>query len=292
MSKEKSTAKAVIKNNEQYVVRKRQLVKLAKNDELKDIRLEENYMDEVLKHNWLIDSYIAKFGFVSEDAPENTLKAYKEAIKKNYPIVIPVQVLDDGEVVCFSHKCISTLTKSSGYITKMNINEVKELSINGTDEKIPTLDEALDCIKGKVPVIIDISNDGNIGKFEQKVADSLEQYIEKYKLFDSVAIMSLNPYTLEWFLTQAPWLPRILRSGKFKVKMFGSIKAKKLTKLKLYKIALPDYVCYNAKDLPCKYIKKVKPVGVIAYNVKSQNEYMEVAKYCDNIIFDGFEPSI
>ena len=292
MKKEKTSAKAVIKNNEQFVVRKKQLVKLAKNDELKDVRLEENYMDEVLKHNWLIDSYIAKYGYVSEDAPENTLKAYAAAIKKNYPILISVQQLDDGEIVCFSHKCLSTVTKESGYITKMSVNDVKELKVSGTNETIPTLEDALNYIKGKVPVIIDLSNDGNIGKFEQKVAEILEQYIDKYKLFDSVAIMSLNPYTLEWFLNQAPWFPRILRSGKFKVKMFGSIKAKQLTKLKLYKVALPDYVCYNAKDLPCKHIKKVKPVGVIAYNVKSQSEYMEVAKYCDNIVFDGFEPSI
>lgn len=292
MKKEKSLTKAVIKNNEQFVVRKKQLIDLAKNDELKDVRLEENYMEEVLKHNWLIDSYIAKHGYVTEDAPENTLKAYSQAIEKNYPIVISVQQLDDGEMVCFGYKTLSSVSKESGYITKMSLSEIKDITIGETQETIPTLEEALDHIKGQVPIIVDILNDGIVGKFEQKVSDLLEQYIDKYKLFDSVAIMSLNPYTLEWFLVQAPWFPRILRSGKFKVKMFGSIKAKKLTKLKLYKIALPDYICYNAKDMPCKYVKKVKPVGVIAYNVKTQNEYMDVAKYCDNIIFDGFEPSI
>lgn len=291
MSTEK-LKKAIVKCNEPFAVRKKQLVDLAKNDELKEIRLDENYMEDVLKHNWLIHSYIAKYGYVTEDAPENTLKAYGYAIEKNYPILIGVQMLDDGEIVCFSHKTLSSVTKESGYITKMSLGEIKELSLQDTEEKIPTLDEALEFIAGKVPVVIDIYNDGNVGKFEQKVSDTLDKYIEKYSLFDSVAIMSLNPYSLEWFLRQAPWYPRILRSGKFKVKMFGSIKAKKLTKLKLYKVALPDYVCYNSKDLPCKHIKKVKPVGILAFNVKTQNEYLEVAKHCDNIIFDGFEPSI
>lgn len=292
MKKENQVTKAVIKNNEQFVVRKKQLIDLAKNDELKDVRLDENYMETVLKHSWLIDSYIARYGFVTEDAPENTLKAYSQAIEKNYPIVIAVQQLDDGELVCFGYKTLSSVSKESGYITKKTLSEIKEITIGETNETIPTLEEALDHIKGQVPVIVDILNDGIVGRFEQKVSDMLESYIDKYKLFDSVAIMSLNPYSLEWFLTQAPWFPRILRSGKFKVKMFGSIKAKKLTKLKLYKIALPDYICYNAKDLPCKHIKKVKPVGVLAYNVKNQNEYMDIAKYCDNIVFDGFEPSI
>lgn len=290
--KSEKIKKAIVKNNEPFVVRKKQMINLTKNGELEDVRLEENYMEEVLKHNWIIDSYIAKFGYVTDDAPENTLASYKNAIDRNYPILISVQMIDDGEIVCFSHKTLASVTKESGYITKMSLSDIKELNIDNTTEKIPTLDEALDFIAGRVPVIIEIHNDGNVGKFEQKIADTLEKYIDKYNLFDSVAIMSLNPYSLEWFLSQAPWFPRILRSGKFKVKMFGSIKTKKLTKLKLYKIALPDYVCYNAKDLPCKYIKKVKPVGVLAFNVKTQNEYMNVAKFCDNIIFDGFEPCI
>ena len=291
MNQEKIT-KPIVKSNNPFIARKKHMLNLAKNDELKDVRLDEHYVEDVLKHNWLIDNYIAKYGYVTEDAPENTLKAYQNAIDLNYPILIGVQMIDDGEIVCYGYKTLSTITKESGYITKMSLNEIKEINLQDTEEKIPTLDEALEFIAGRVPVIIDIFNDGNVGKFEQKVADSLEKYIDKFNLFDSVAVMSLNPYSLEWFLTQAPWFPRILRSGKFKVKMFGSIKARHLTKLKFYKQALPDYICYNAKDLPCKHIKKVKPVGVIAFNVKSQNEYMDIAKYCDNIIFDGFQPSI
>lgn len=289
----KAEVKPVLKKiPTKYDDRKTKFKKLSKNNELNEIRLKNDYMDNVLQHSWLIDNYIAKFGLVSEDAPENTIKAYKNAIKKGYPILIQVQLLDDGEIVCFNGKVLSTTTKASGYLTKMSLDEIKEIKIGESQESIPTLQEALDAIAGKVPVVIDINNDGTVGKFEQKVADMLDDYIVKHNLFDSVAVMSLNPYTLEWFMAQAPWFPRILRSGKFKVKNYGSIKAKHLTKLKLFKIALPDFICYNAKDLPCRYVKRVKPVCVIAYNVRNQQEYIDVAKYCDNIVFTGFEPSI
>lgn len=285
--------KPILKNiPTKYDDRKTKFKRLYKNNELSKLRLKNDYVDNVLQHAWLIDNYIAKFGFVEEDAPENTIKAYKNAIKKGYPILIQVQMLDDGEIVCFNGKVLSTTTKASGYISKLTLDELKEIKICDTNETIPTLEEALNVIAGKVPVVIDINNDGTVGKFEQKVSDILDDYIVKHNLFDSVAVMSLNPYTLEWFLAQAPWFPRILRSGKFKVKMYGSIKAKQLTKLKLFKIALPDFICYNAKDLPNRYVKHVKPVCVIAYNVKNQQEYMEVAKHCDNIIFTGFEPCI
>ncbi len=275
-----------------YDDRKTKFKRLCKNNELCELRLKNDYVDNVLQHAWLIDNYIAKFGFVEEDAPENTIKAYKNAVKKGYPILIQVQMLDDGEIVCFNGKVLSTTTKASGYISKLTIDELKEIKIGDTNETIPTLEEALNAIAGKVPVIIDINNDGTVGKFEQKVSDILDDYIVNHNLFDSVAVMSLNPYTLEWFLEQAPWFPRILRSGKFKVKMYGSIKAKHLTKLKYFKIALPDFICYNAKDLPNRHVKHVKPVCVIAYNVRNQQEYMDVAKHCDNIVFTGFEPTI
>ena len=59
-----------------YDDRKTKFKRLCKNNELCELRLKNDYVDNVLQHAWLIDNYIAKFGFVDEDAPENTIKAY------------------------------------------------------------------------------------------------------------------------------------------------------------------------------------------------------------------------
>ena len=278
-------------NTENYLEHKKQVLSLQREGKLKNLRFDENYF-EIMKHSWLIDNYIARFGWSDEDVYENTIPAYQKAVKEGYPILIPVQMLDEGEIICFADNTLARVANVSGYVTKMSLAEIKEHNIKETNCTIPTLSEVLEEIKGKVPVIIDIYNECNVGKFEEKVRDEVEKYIEKYNLTDSVAIMSINPHTLQWFYINAPWLPRIIRSGVFKVKRYANLKGKKLTKLKLNKIANADYIAYNAKDLPCKYIKKQKPVGVLAYNVKSQEEYLAVAKYCDNIIFDSFRPEI
>ena len=89
-----------------------------------------------------------------------------------------------------------------------------------------------------------------------------------------------------------PYVPRILKSGKFEYKMYGSIPTKKLTKLKLYKITAADFICYSHEDLPYRAIRKHKPAGVIAHTVNTQNQYLKVAPHCDNIIFSGFKPYI
>lgn len=274
-----------------YLEHKNNVIRLQQEDKLKDLRFKNEYA-EVMKHGWLLDEYIAKFGWNDEEVYENTLSAYTKAVKAKHPILIPVQMLDDGNYICFADQTLARVAKVSGYITKMKLEEIKEHKIKDTDCEIPTLKEVLEAIKGKVPIIIDIYNESNVGKFEEGLFELVEGYINKNDLIDSVAIMSTNPYSLQWFYQHAPWLPRIIRSGKYKVKRYAGVKTKKLRKLKLCKVCNPDYIAYNSKDLPCKYIKKHHPVGVLAYNVKSQDEYQAVAKYCDNIIFDSFEPVI
>ncbi len=277
---------------DEYINHKKNIINLVKNGELDNLRQTDEYID-VIKHYWLIDSYISKYGFADDNHPANTLGAYENAIEKGYPIVIPVHGLSDGEVVCVKDKTLANSNNISGYVANLTLKDVKANKIVGSEDYIPTLSEALEHIKGRVPIIIEIMNEGLVGELEEKILNDIEVYINNFDLLDSVAIMSINPYTLQWFYKQAPWLPRIIQSGKFKVKEYAGIKTKRLQKLKFANtVAHADYVCYNAKDLPCRRINKVKPIGILAYNVQSQEEYLKVAKYCDSIIFENFEPEI
>ena len=131
-----------------------------------------------------------------------------------------------------------------------------------------------------------------IGKMEDKVLSSLQKYITKYNCCNNVAIMSINPYTLQYCYQQFPYITRILKSGIFTEKMYGSIPTKKLKNLKYYKITNADYICYSAELLPSRKCENKKPVGILAYNVCNQNQYIKIAPYCDNIIFNYFKPTI
>ncbi|MBE5738297.1 MAG: hypothetical protein E7354_00985 [Clostridiales bacterium] len=265
---------------------------LIENNQLRDFHLSPRYY-EISRNRWLIDQYIARGGVASEGHTENTLSAYNDAIKNKYAISLPVRMIDDGSIVCFAHKTLSkVISTESGYIINMSLSELKNLNLNADGEKILTLDEALEAISNKCPIIIDIKNDGMVGKIEESIITTLDNYIKEHKAFGNVAIMSCNPYTLEYMLQNYPYVPRILKSGKFENKMYGSIPTKKLTKLKLYKITSADFICYSHEDLPYRAIKKYKPAGVLAHTVTSQTQYLRVAPYCDNVIFTGFKPYI
>lgn len=284
----------VIKDNEvlSFDEYKNIIDKLILENRIDKLKLQSNYFD-ITNNFWIVDKYIAKNGqFSSENFP-NTLDTYKLAIDEGYAICIPVQMLDDGNIVCFSSKNLSkVLNTTSGYINNLSLHELKAISLNEKNEKIPTLEEALDFISNKTPIIIEIQNEGMIGKFEDKVLSCIQKYINTYNCFNRVAIMSVNPFTLQYCFEQYPYITRILKSGNLQEKTYGSISSKKLKKLKYYKITHADFICYSAELLPSRIITKYKPVGILAYNVCTQSQYLNVAPHCDNIIFCNFKPTI
>ena len=262
------------------------------NKTIDKLKLQENYF-EICKNYWIIDKYIATDGVFEEDMTPNTLTSYELAIKNNYALHIPVQMLDDGSVVCFAHKNLSKVVHGeSCYIKTQSLKDVKKLALNDNKDTIPTLEEALETIGNRTPIIVEIINNGMVEKIESKVICLLCKYIQKYNCYNNVAVMSINPETLEYCFKNYPYITRILKSGYFKEKMYGSYKSKKLKKLKYYKITHADFISYSYDMLPCVAVEKHKPVGIIAHSVTSQNQYLSVAEHCDNIMFRNFKPTI
>ena len=56
------------------------------------------------------------------------------------------------------------------------------------------------------------------------------------------------------------------------------------------KLIKPDFISYEAKYLPNKYVDKFKNLPVLAWVVKSEEEEKRVRKFANNIIFENFEP--
>ena len=268
------------------------ILTLQRANALTDIKFADDYFD-IMHNEWLLEQYISRFGIVSEEAPCLTAPAIEAAVKAGYAINLVVQILKDDTIVCFKHKSLGESTGLNAYVTNVSYDEIKELTIRNTKEHILTLAEALDIVDNKVPVVIEIMNESFVGKMESKIEQILDAYCKKHDCPGRVAIMSVNPFVLEWFYDNAPWYTRMIKSGCFKdIKTYANIKTSKLKKLKYLKLSKADFIVYIAKDLPTKYIRKNKVVGVIAYNVMSQEEYKRVLPYADNIVFTSFTPEI
>ncbi len=234
---------------------------------------------------WLSKSIIAKHGLFDHDNPEHSMGAIKSAIKNKFPIMLSVQALNDGSLICFSEKSLSRLTGCDGYISKINFSDLKDVYLCKTKFKILTLEEALAEIGDSVPVLINIINDFCSTKMPSDVYALMQKYPNS-----NYAIMSTNPTTVKWFMDNAPAIVRGIKACKFSEKTLCSYKTKRLTKLKHCKDCNPDFICYNAKLLPNRYVKKHRNLPLLAYGVSSKSEHMKMQGLCDNVIFDSFIP--
>ena len=118
----------------------------------------------------------------SRIAPENTLKAFKEAIHLGADCVeFDVQETLDNELVIIHDYDTLRTTGVEGLVQEMTLDELRKLNF-GDNETIPTLSELIKLTKGKISLNCEIKVE-NIGKL---VLDTFQDY----KVIDSVIISS------------------------------------------------------------------------------------------------------
>lgn len=238
-------------------------------------------------NSWIVNDYIAHRGLHTKELPENSLGAFANAIDKGYPIELDVQLIADGNVIVFHDYALSRMTGKDGYTKNLVTEDLVNYKLAKTEFVIPTLQETLDFVDGQVPILIEIKNEGKVGELEKRVYEFLKNYNGEY------AIQSFNPYSLEWYKVNAPKVLRGQLSSYFKGSDLGFFKKFILKRMILNrKISEPNFISYDAKNLPNRFVKHYKKIPLIAWCIRSQSEYMRVAKHCDNIIFENFEPKI
>lgn len=236
---------------------------------------------------WLVEYPIAHRGLHTDEMPENSLGAFQNAIDNGYPIELDVHLTCDGTVVVFHDDSLARVTNKDGYVKNLTKDTLKDYSLFGTKYTIPTFKEVLDLVAGQVPILIEVKNTGKVGELESALLKILKDYTGEY------AIQSFNPYVLEWFKKNSPQIARGQLAGYFKGEKLSFIKKFALKRMLLNKkISCPDFISYDARNVPNRFVNKYKNLPLLVWCVRSQDEYLKKVKYCDNIIFENFEPKI
>lgn len=244
--------------------------------------------------SWIVEKFIAHRGFFDNEngIPENSLLAFQNAIDNGYAIELDVHVIADDTVVVFHDNSLGRMTGKDGYIKQLTADTLKDYKLLNTEETIPTLQQVFDLVDGKTPILIEIKSENvKVGADEAKIYEVLKNYKGEF------AIQSFNPFTVEWFKNNAPEITRGLLSSKFKKSADNPkswIKRLALRNMLFNKRAKPQFIAYNALDLPANILKgkKCKGVPILGWTIKSQAQYLEIVKYVDNIIFQDFKPTI
>lgn len=137
--------------------------------------------------------------------PENSLAAIQEAIRLKLDYVeIDVRMTADSHLVLMHNSTIDKMTRSTGKISELTFNQLKALWLvdqndSLTREKIPLFSEALEIMRGKIGVYVDLKTDdpaaviAELDRYEMLesavIYAGLEQFLEIKKINPSVKIM-------------------------------------------------------------------------------------------------------
>lgn len=247
------------------------------------------------RSDWLTSSWIAHRGLHNEMTPENTIAAFKGAIEKGYPIELDVTLTKDQQVVVFHDKKLKRLFGIDAYLQDMTYQELAKLEFPDSGERIPLFSEVLSVIDGRVPLLVEIKNEGAVGELERLVYKDLKDYSGQY------AIQSFNPYSVKWFRVNAPDVLRGQLSGSFIVSDYD-FEYGGTTRLPWYKRFVlsnmlmnfesrPNFIAYEIDNDGYKAFKGLRKPGVpvLGWTINDKATYQRVKNECDNVIVNNFD---
>ncbi len=235
---------------------------------------------------WLFNTPIAHRGLHDDVAPENSFAAAAKAIEKGYPIELDVHLTKDEKVVVFHDDNLKRMTGVDREIEDCTWEELSELKLGDSEERIPLFEDFLKFVDGRVPLLIEIKQaKAQTGYLELFTYRLLEHYKGDY------AIQSFNPFSVNWFKENEPDVIRGILSCFYKNSNMSKIRRWLLKAMMFNTQCQPDFLSYCSEDLPNKYVARdLSSAPCICWTVRSQEEADRVRPYVRNIIFENFIP--
>ena len=144
--------------------------------------------------------YFAPRGLHTADgtAPENSLTAFRMAANVGYGVELDVHLTRDGKVAVFHDHDLERMTGAQGKIEDWAYEDLAQLRLAGSGEKIPLLSEVLEAIGGVGPIILEIKPGPRWKELCAEVVEQLSDYP------GDVCVECFDPRILRWFKKNAP----------------------------------------------------------------------------------------
>lgn len=228
-------------------------------------------------------------GLHSKSVPENSLRAFENAVDFGLGIELDIQLSSDKEVVVFHDFTLNRVANVDKRVLDLTAEELGKLSLCGQGDGVPTLKQVLELVDGRVPLIIEFKIPGFDLSVCPKAFEILDGYTGPY------CVESFHPLALNWLRKNRP---HILR-GQLSSNFFGHKEPGNpwqffaVKNLLLNFLAKPDFIAFDIRypkalafSLCCD-LWQALPIG---WTIRTKDELDQAKKRFDAWICEDIYP--
>ncbi len=240
--------------------------------------------------DWLVARPIAHRGLhdKANGIIENTASAFAGAISQNYSIECDLQISSDGEAMVFHDDGLQRLTNKAGPVRECTAKDLQSCTINNSKDRIQTLREMLDQVKGQVPLVIELKSHWN---GNTALASRALQVLENYK--GPYCLMSFDPDLVAAVAERAPSTIRGITADRAVHADYNILSVERrleLQHLSHLERTRPHFVSFYFRDLPYAPIQNIRALGhpIITWTIRNKEQEAEARRYSDQVTFEGY----
>lgn len=237
----------------------------------------------------LLGAQYAHRGLHDSEHAENSLSAFRRAVESGYGIELDVRLSKDGVLVVFHDDTLERVADEEGRVIDYTADELAAMHLCGTEEGIPTLEQVLKLVNGRVPLLIEIKEGASDSSVSLATAEMLKGYS------GPLLIESFNPLSLSRIKEALPQVPRGLLCDHYtRHKEYRTPTYRILQWFFLNFKARPDFYAYNylcRTYLPFRLVRMLHKRPTFAWTVRTQLD-KEICRESGftSIIFEDFVP--
>lgn len=239
---------------------------------------------------FLMGKDYAHRGLWNDQRPENSLAAFAAAADKGYGIELDVHLTADGHLVVHHDDSLKRMTGTDLVIGKSSLDQLRACNLpNG--EPIPTYDEVLEVVAGRIPMIVELKAEGgNADELARRVHERMQRYEGPW------CMESFIPRCVQWYRKNAPEVIRgqlaFDHAGQGKT-AFLFLRNLGIASMLQNLLSRPDFIAFEAcsvkwHTLSFHLLRLMKP-WFVAWTVRSQADMDQLRTIYDLQIFERFE---
>ncbi len=223
--------------------------------------------------------------------PENSMAAFRRAVEHGFGVELDVHLTRDGRLAVIHD---DSLLRTAGVDVKassLTAEELGQYRLEGTEERIPFLEEVLPLFEGKTPLIVELKVEGNAAVLAKATCDMLDRF------HVSCCIESFHPLAILWLKKHRPEICRGQLSQNFLKgdhTGMGAAADFAMTNLLTSFLTVPDFIAYNHlhRHTPSlRLARRIWGVQEVSWTIRKPEDMAECEGDGCLSIFEQFVPA-